>query len=75
MNDSMGEWFKTTLGVRPRCLLTLTLFNIFLGRIMSDVLEEHDGKLSIGGKNITKLLFVDGTNALAEDGQELEVLV
>ena len=30
-----------------------TLFNIFLELIMSDALEEHDGKVSIGGRNIT----------------------
>ena len=35
--------------------LSPTLFNIFLGRIMSDALEEHDGKVSIGGRNITNL--------------------
>ena len=27
--------------------------------IMSDVLEEHDGKVSIGGRNITNLRFAD----------------
>ena len=55
MNGSMGEWFRTTVGVRQGCLLSLTLFNIFLGRIMSDALDVHDGKSSIGGKNITNL--------------------
>ena len=32
-----------------------TLFDIFLERIMSDALEEHDGKVSIDGRNITNL--------------------
>ena len=34
---------------------------------MSDALEEHDGKVSIGGRNITNLQFADDTDALAED--------
>ena len=75
MNGSIGEWFRTTVGVRQGCLLSPTLFNIFLERIMSDALEEHDGKVSIGGRNITSLRFADDIDALAEEEQELEALV
>ena len=75
MNGSIGEWFRTTVGVRQGCLLSPTLFNIFLKRIMSDALEEHDGKVSIGGRNITNLRFADDIDALAEEEQELEALV
>ena len=75
MNGSIGEWFRTTVGVRPGFLLSPTLFNIFLERIMSDALEEHDGKVSIGGRNITNLRFADDIDALAEEEQELEALV
>ena len=42
---------------------------------MSDALEEHDGKVSIGGRNITNLQFADDIDALAEEEQELEALV
>ena len=42
---------------------------------MSDALEEHDGKVSIGGRNITNLRFADDIYALAEGEQELEALV
>ena len=41
---------------------------------MSDALEEHDGKVSIGGRNITNLRFADDIDALAEEEQELEAL-
>ena len=75
MNGSIGDWFRTTVGVRLGCLLSPTLFNIFLERIMSDALEEHDGKVSIGGRNITNLRFADDIDALAEEEQELEALV
>ena len=75
MNSSIGEWFRTTVGVRQGCLLSPTLFNIFLERIMSDALEEHDGKVSIGGRNITNLRFADDIEALAEEEQEQEALV
>ena len=42
---------------------------------MSDALEEHDGKVSIGGRNITNLRFADDIDVLAEEEQELEALV
>ena len=75
MNGSIGEWFRTTVEVRQGCLLSPTLLNIFLERIMSGALEEHDGKVRIGGRNITELRFTDDTDALAEEEQEPEALV
>ena len=42
---------------------------------MSDALETHDGKVSMSGRNITNLQFVDDIDALAEEEQELEALV
>ena len=75
MNDSTGEWFRTTAGVGQGCLLSPTLFNIFLEKLISGALEEHGGKVSIGGRNTTNLRFADDINALPEKEQELEALV
>ena len=50
-------------------------FNIFLERIMSGALEEHDRKASIGGRIIINFRFADGIDAHAEEEQELEALV
>ena len=63
-NGSVGEWFRTTVGVRQGCLLSPTLFNIFLERIMTDALENHEGSVSIGGRTITNLRFADDIDAL-----------
>ena len=41
---------------------------------MSDALEQHDGKVIIGGRSITNLRFADDIDALAEEEQELEAL-
>ena len=70
-NDSIGDWFGTTLGVRQVCLLSPTLFNIFLERIMTDALEDHEGTVSIGGRTITNLRFANDIDGLAGDEEEL----
>ena len=75
MNGSIVEWFRSTVRVRQGCLLSPTLFNNFPERIMSNALEEHEGKVSLGGRNITSLRFADDRDALAEEEQELVALV
>ena len=58
-NSSIGDWFRTTVGVGQECLLSPTHFNIFLERIMTDAFEDHEGTVSIGGRTITNLRFAD----------------
>ena len=74
-NSSVGDWFRTTVGVRQGCLLLPTLFNIFLERIMTDALEDHEGTVSIGGRPITNLRFADDIDGLAGEEEELANLV
>ena len=74
-NDSVGESCRTTVGVRQGCLLSPTLFNIFLERIMTNALEDHEGSVSIGGRTITNLRFADDIDALAGKEEELVKLV
>ena len=42
---------------------------------MTDALEDHEGTLSIGGRTITNLRFVDDTDGLAGEEEELAKLV
>ena len=52
-----------------------TLFNKLLERIMTDVLEDHEGTVTIGGRAITILHFADDINGLAGEEEELAKLV
>ena len=70
-NSSIGDWFRTTVGVRQGCLLSPTFFNIFLERIMIDALEDHEGTVSIRGRTITNLRFADDIDGLAGEEEEL----
>ena len=51
--------------------LTHPLFHIFLERIISDALDEHGGKVTIGGRTITYPRLTDDIDAPAEEEQEL----
>ena len=74
-DNNIGEWFRTTIGVHQGCLLSPTLFKIFLERIMADALEDHQGTVSTGGRKVTNLHFADDIDGLAGQEQELAQLV
>ena len=63
------------VGVRQGFLLSPTLFNIFLERIMTDASEDYEGTVSIGGRTITNLCFADEIDGLAGEEEELAKLV
>ena len=68
LNSSIGDWFRTTVGVRHP-----PSSNIFPERIMTDALEDHEGTVSIGGRTITNLCFADDIDGLAEEEEELAI--
>ena len=74
-DGKIGEWFRTTTGVRQGCLLSPTLLNILLEQIMNDALDNHVGSVIIGGKIITNLRFADDIDGLAGSESELANLI
>ena len=45
--------------------------NIFLERITTDALEDHDSTVSFGGRTITNLRFADDMDGFAGEEEEL----
>ena len=64
-NSSIGNWFRTTAGVRQGCIFSPNLFNIFLERVMTNYIVDYEVTVSIGCRTITNLRFADGIDGLA----------
>ena len=74
-NSSTGKWLRAIVGVRQECLLSPTIFNIFLESIMCEALDDHEGSVRIGGRLITNFRFADDIVVNAEEEEEAGVLV
>ena len=74
-NSRNGDWFRITVGVRQGYLLSPTLFTIFLERITTDALKDHEGNVSIGGRTITNLRLTDDIDSLAGEEKKTAKLV
>ena len=72
MYGNLGEWFRTTIGVRQGCLLSPTLFNIFLESVMTDDLEDHLRTVSVGGRRVKQLRFAHDIDGFAGASQPSE---
>ena len=70
VNGITGDWFGTTVGIRKECLLSPTLFNIFLERVMCEELVYHEGSESFGGLLITSFCTADDIFVNAEEAEE-----
>ena len=74
INNTVGELFKTTIGVRQGCLLSPVLFNVFLENIMEEALQEFHTSISIGGRPISNLRFADDIDLMGKSEAELQEL-
>ena len=61
------DWFQIRKGVRPGCILSLCLFNLYTEYIMRNAgLDEAQTRLKIAGRNINNLRYADDTTLMAE---------
>ena len=74
MNCQLGEFFKTTVGVCQGFLLSPILFNLFLEKIMQEVLHDHHTSIFIRVRPICNLRFSDDINLKGGSSDELQDL-
>ena len=72
---STAEWSRITVGVRQGCLLSPTVFSIFLERIITDALEDHEGTVMFRDKTITNFRFADDIDGFEGEEEDLTKLV
>ena len=70
------DWFEIEKGVQQGCLLSPCLFTLYAEHIMRNAgLDDLQGGIKIGGRNINSLRYVDDTTLLAETEEELKSLL
>lgn len=74
LNCEIGEYFRTTVGVRQGCLLSPALFNLFLENIMREALHDFQSTISMGGRVVSNLRFADDIDLMGGSNQELQDL-
>jgi hypothetical protein len=74
LNNNLGDFFKTTVGVRQGCPLSPVLFNIYLEHIMKEALHNFHTSISIGGRPLCNLRFADDIDLMGGNEAELQEL-
>ena len=50
LNGQKGDLFTTTLDDRQGCQLSAVMFNLFIKKIMQEILQDHRATIYIGGR-------------------------
>jgi len=69
--NEVSDFFETFSGVKQGCLLSPTLFTLYL----EDMFEALGGGLMIGGENIRLLLYADDIVILADDIDVMQSMI
>ena len=70
------DWFKIGKRVRPGCILSPCLFNLYAEYIMPNArLDESQAGMKIARRNINNLRYADYTTLMTESEEELKSLL
>ena len=74
MNSQLQEFFKTTVGICQRCLLSSILLSLFLKKITQETLHDHHTSISTPGRPIGNPQFTNGIDLTGSHNAELQDL-
>ena len=70
------DWFQIGKGVRPGCILSPCLFNLYAEYIMHNAgLDEAQAGIKIDGRNNHNFRYANDTTLMAESEEELKSLL
>ena len=70
------DWFQIGKGVCQSCILSPSLFNLYVEYIMRNAgLDEAQSGIQIAGRNINNLRYADDITLMAESEEELKSLL
>ena len=74
VNNYITDWFNVTTGLKQGCLLSTTLFNLYINDL-SEQLDIPIKGISIEGKTINHLFYADDLVLIAESEADLQLLL
>ena len=70
------DWFQIGKGLSQGCILSPCLFNLYAEYIMRNAgLDESQARIKIIRRNINNLRYADATILMAENKEELKILL
>ena len=72
INGQITEWFKVEVGVKQGCLLSPTLFNIFLEFVMKEVVSASH-ELKLNNDLTANIRYADDTTLIAAIFDKMKV--
>ena len=74
INQSLSEWFHVDSGVKQGCILSPTLFAMFIDDLMEEIKEAQAG-VQCGKDMVSGLLYADDAVVIAPDEGQLQKLI
>ena len=74
VDDDNSDWFTINSGVKQGCVLSLTLFDVFINDLMKDIQDLNKG-IDLGDYKLAALLYADDVAVLGETECDLQCIL